>query len=345
MIAMAVMDSTAPRPPAASRRHALLLGLAAVLAGCVARAIPPGPVVEPSAMDTDAFVMPDGMRLPYRAWLPTGTAHTVVLALHGFNDSRDAFEIPAPAFQDAGVALYAPDQRGFGATAGRGLWPGTAALVADAAAVVRLLRARHPGARLVLMGESMGGAVLMVLATGPHAPPVDGYVLLAPAVWGRARMNLFLCGALWLAATVVPGMMVSRPPPMVRIMPSDNRDALIRLSEDPLTIRSTRIDTTYGLVNLMDAAAAAARRFAAPALFLYGAHDDLIPADATRTIWAALPMGKPRCAYYPRGYHLLLRDLDRAVPIGDILAWLHDPGASLPSAADARATAWLAETA
>ena len=42
------------------------------------------------------------------------------------------------------------------------------------------------------MGESMGAAVLMVLAANPAPPPVDGYVLIAPAVWGRAEMNVFL---------------------------------------------------------------------------------------------------------------------------------------------------------
>ena len=56
----------------------------------------------------------------------------------------------------------------------------------DARTMARLLRQRYPDTRLILMGESMGAAVLMRLATSP-APPADvsGYVLIAPAVWGR----------------------------------------------------------------------------------------------------------------------------------------------------------------
>ncbi len=66
-------------------------------------------------MDEDVFTMPDGAQLPYRVWLPGQQPETVVLALHGFNDSRDAWEYPAAAFAAAGVAVYAPDQRCFGA--------------------------------------------------------------------------------------------------------------------------------------------------------------------------------------------------------------------------------------
>jgi alpha-beta hydrolase superfamily lysophospholipase len=92
----------------------------------------------------------------------------------------------------------------------------------------------------------------------------------------------------------------------------------------------------------MDAAAAAAPHFTAPSLFLYGGKDELIPPEATAQVWRALPPGPVR-AFYPGGYHLLLRDLGRAVPIGDVIDWLLDPLAPVPSGAEAAAAAWLAK--
>jgi acylglycerol lipase len=184
--------------------------------------------------------------------------------------------------------------------------------------------------------------VLMVLATGRLAPAGVSYVLIAPAVWGRARMNFVLSGVLWLAVTLVPGMALTRGP--VRIVASDNYAALIRLSTDPLTIRQTRMDTLGGLVNLMDAALAAAPRMRVPTLFQYGGKDEVVPKAATAFTWRALPRGGaggPRIAYYPGGYHLLLRDLERAAPIGDIVAWMQAPSIALPSGADRTAGAWL----
>lgn len=330
MIAMPAVRSTPPFLLCPALLLAPLLLVSLALAACTTQFAPPGPPVMPPRQEVDAFVMPDGAKLPYRAWLPEREEPpwAVILALHGMNDSRDAWEYPAPAFADAGIAVFAPDQRGFGATAQRGLWPGVPALVDDATAMARILRARYPRAKLILMGESMGAAVLMLAATEKNPPPADGYVLVAPAVWGRTQMNFFVRSSLWVAGNLFPGLAVSGR--AAGRVASDNRDALVKLGRDPLTIKETRIDAIGGVVDLMDAALATAPRFQAPALFLYGGKDEIIPARATRATWAALPPG-PRRAFYPSGYHLLLRDLGRVAPIEDIIAWIRRPATPLPA--------------
>jgi len=323
-----------------SRRAVLAGGAGAALGGCTLGPAPPlrGPLEVP--LRDGAFAMPDGARLPYRAWLPAGEPQAVVLALHGFNDSRDAWEVPAPTLTDAGFAVYGPDQRGFGEAPGRGLWAGTDAMVADAAEMARQVAARHPHVPLVLLGESMGGAILMCLAARGQAPHGARFVLVAPAVWGRATMNLFLRGSLWVASNMLPGVSISGGP--VRVMASDNREAIMRLSRDRLTIRATRIDAVRGLVDLMDAAAAAAPAFTAEGLFLYGGRDELVPKGAMEAMWHKLPPGGARTAFYPRAYHLMLRDLGRDAILADVVEWVRDSRASLPSGADRAAGVWLA---
>lgn len=317
----------------------LAILMAGVLAGCVTHLAPPGPPIEPAHETADAFVMPDGMRLPYRAWLPSGQPVAVMLALHGMNDSRDAWEFPAPDFAAAGIAVFSPDQRGFGNTAARGYWPGTQALVDDIRQMAALLQARYPHTRLVLLGESMGAAELMCLATAPDPPDHATYVLVSPAVWTRSEMNPFERAGLWLMSHLLPGFTVTGQ--AAHVLASDNRAALIRLSTDPLTIHDTRFNSIAGLVDLMDAAAAAAPRLDAPALVMYGGKDEVIPPKAVARVWRALPP-RPVRAFYPEDYHLMLRDHERGVPIGDIISWLRDPSAPLPSGAEAAAVAWLA---
>ncbi len=282
--------------------------------------------------------------LPARAWLPEGTPRAIALGLHGFNDSRDAWELSGPYFAAAGVALYAPDQRGFGAAPGRGRWPGQARLAADAAAMLHALAAAWPGVPLYAMGESMGGAVLMVLAASPAAPPVAGWVLLAPAVWGRQQMGPALSAALWIASNVAPAWTLTGREVPIEVVASDNREALIRLGRDPLTILRTRVDALRGLADLMDAAQAVVPGLPANVLACYGGRDQIVPPEAMRRAWVRMPAGVRR-ALYPDGYHLLLRDHDRAQPVGDVLGWMDAPGGWLPSGADAAATGWLAAPA
>jgi alpha-beta hydrolase superfamily lysophospholipase len=156
-------------------------------------------------------------------------------------------------------------------------------------------------------------------------------------------MNVFLRTTLWAASHLLPGMSLGNGP--IRVRASDNMAALIRLSTDPLTLHKTRVDTLRGLVDLMDAALASAPHFRQPSLFLYGGKDELVPGRATAATWRGLEEAESqgtRIAYYSDGYHLLLRDLSRSKPLGDVLSWMNAPSAPLPSGADRAAQAWLA---
>jgi acylglycerol lipase len=322
------------------------LGLVLMLTACAAtndRQKPIGPIgtVSPS-ISSDAMIMDDGARLPLRAWLPEGKPRAVILALHGFNDYSKAFEKPGKEWAKHGVATYAYDQRGFGQAPDRGRWVGTRRLDTDLAEASRLLRARYPGVPLYMLGESMGGAVVMTAVTGAAGAPkpvCDGIVLVAPAVWGRVTMSVFERVALWAADGVAPDMTLTGRG--LNITPSDNRPMLRALWRDPLVIKATRVDTIKGLVDLMDLALASATKLkGVPLMLLYGQHDEIVPHAPTRLFIAGLARGEraeSRIALYEHGYHMLLRDLDAAIVIGDIDAWIGDHRAALPSGADRRA--------
>lgn len=322
----------------AGRGPALAFGL--VLAGCAGTFQPMGdPMVAPAVTD-DAYRTVDGVELAMRSWLPEGEPEAVVLALHGFNDYSNAFDAPGRHFAENGIATYAYDQRGFGANGRPGIWATADTLIADLYGAVSALRREHPGVPLHVLGESMGGAVVLAAMAEPPPdgyPPlatlVDGAILSAPAVWDYDSMSAIQRAALWITSRTVPWLTLTAPPEL-RIVPSDNIEMLRALGRDPLVIKRTRADAIAGLTALMTRAQNAVPQAAeVPMLVMYGRNEQVIPAKPIDRALAALP-DRHTVAVYEKGYHMLLRDLNARTVWEDVVAWIARPRAPLPSGAD-----------
>ena len=332
------------------------LGLAAILvstlllAACAppdfrqsptaARTLGPGQIPY-AGLTEGSLVTDDGESLHLETWMPTDPAGQTIrpkaalVALHGFDDYSEEFALPGPYLAEHGIATFAYDQRGFGHSDHRGRWPGSATLKQDLRTAIRLVRARLPGIPVYALGCSMGGAV--VLATladgGPDLP--DGAILAPPAVWGRETQPLLNRAALWAGVRLVPDESFTGRG--LGVLASDNIPLLRALGRDPLYIHATRTDAIYGLVDLMDEGLAAAPKVTLPLLVLYGAKDQVIPKKPIAELMEHLPRtadGTQRLAYYADGWHLILRDLDRDLVFADMVAWIENHHAPLPSGAD-----------
>lgn len=276
-------------------------------------------------LTVDSFVTRDGLHLPLQEW-DAKTPRAVIVALHGMSDYSEAFDMPAPWWADHGVTTIAYDQRGFGRAPDPGIWAGDAVMRRDLDDCVDAARAKFPGVPVYALGESMGGAVVLSALASERPPQVDGVVLVAPAIWSREDMPLSYRVTLWLAAHTVPWLHVSGNG--LHIVPSDNIPMLRKLSRDRLFQHDARVDQVYGLVNLMDEARRAPDRLAQspPILFVYGAKDQIIPADPTEAVVAALG-AHAQVHRYPDGYHMLLRDLDAETVWKDVADWVVQPKA------------------
>ncbi|MEI6203113.1 MAG: lysophospholipase [Enhydrobacter sp.] len=306
--------------------------LPVMLAGCAPTVIPAGESVRAPALSDDKYVAADGTALPLAVWgAENGPPKAVILGLHGFGDYRNAFEEPAAIWAKDGITTYAYDQRGFGGSPTRGRWPGTDTLVDDARAMATLLRRKYPDVPLYLAGESMGGAVAMVAADRGLAS--DGLILLAPAVRSRASFGPVVSGVLSFFVHIIPWF--PDGPSSIDYQPTDNPKTLDKLRKDPMILRAARFDLGYGLLDLMDAAVAAAPRLHEPYIMLHGVGDKIVPAGPVRSVIAVLPKREDsRLAFYKNGYHLLLRDKNSPKVAADVAAWIGDHEATLPSGAD-----------
>jgi alpha-beta hydrolase superfamily lysophospholipase len=286
--------------------------------------------LSPPYIGDDAFHASDGAELPLRRWLPEGRPRAIILALHGFGDYSAAFRKPGEFWAARGVATFAYDQRGFGGSPHVYHWAGTDTMIGDAKAFIGVLRKTYPGVPVYLLGESMGGAVTLAATTGPNAAAPDGVILVSPAVWEHDLMGAVERSALWIATSVMPGLWLEAPPGL-NIHPSDNIEMLRALSRDSLIHRGARADTTAGLMGLMDEAGGDAGKIRLPTLVLFGAHEEVLPKEGVQAFVNTLPAANVRIALYLNGYHMLLRDLDGETVWQDVLAWIADRTAALPS--------------
>jgi alpha-beta hydrolase superfamily lysophospholipase len=329
------MSSWIPRSPRivlTCRSLAALLGCA--LTACVTPRVQTGATdPQPPRLEPEVVIMEDGARLPLRTWVGAAQPRAAILAIHGLNDHSSAFEGTGAFLAARGFAVYAFDQRGFGRAPHVGIWAGGDRMAEDARQVALLLRHRHPTVPLYGLGESMGGAVLLH-ALQRHSPGwIDAAVLSAPAVWNRDEMRMYQRFPLRVLAHSWRGLRVSGG--ITGRRPTDDPSTLLYLREDPFVIRRTRVDMLWGVADLMDAVTGASATPGVPVLVLYGAHDQIVPAQAMCAWLETLPVADSwQPALYPSGWHLLTRDLDAARTLADLAAWFEQPGTSLPSGAD-----------
>ena len=309
-----------PKPP----QYLFLLLCLFLLFGCTFRPVTAENRTDAAPVLTaTSFISHDGTELPLKIWRPEDGTKFIFIGLHGFNDYANFIERGAQYFTNHNITVYAYDQRGFGNGPVRGRWGGVESMAEDLATLVRLIADKHPGIPIYLLGHSMGGAVVIQTMAGDQAPDVTGAILAAPAVWARSTQPFYQNFALWIGTHTMPWKELTGE--SLDRMPSDNLEMLREQGRDPQIIKETRIDTIYGLQNMMDAGYEKAEELSLPTLVLYGDNDEIIPRQPVLDAYQKLP-GPKQLILYEKGYHMLMRDLQAEKVLQDIVDWVNEQG-------------------
>ena len=269
---------------------------------------------------------------PQPGFGPSATQQdTVIVAVHGMNDYAGAFNAAGTWWSEQGATVYAYDQRGFGRSPGSGIWPNEDVMRRDLKTAVKVARELHPGAKVAVVGESMGASVAITTFADDDPPDADVLVLSGPGLRGWGTLPWLYSVSLWTSAHVRPAWVVV-PPKGVRITPTDNNEKLREMWLDPNVQKTNRIDSVYGVVSIMEDADARIARLpkTIPTLLTYGAHDEVIPPNGVQRAARKLP-DHVKTAYYAKGYHMLMNDLQAETAWSDILSFIQNPAAPLPS--------------
>lgn len=269
-------------------------------------------------LNGDTMTVGDGAVLPLMRWPVVGEPRAIMLGLHGYGDYRRAFRLAGPWFAERGVELIAFDQRGFGETESRGIWPGADNLVQDFADAVSIIRASYPDLPIHVIGESMGGAVALAGLADGKIEGVDRLIVAAPGVSGDMPLRQLHDSVLRLAALALPWLAIElRRGGRPWLDPSE----AARLADDPLILRELSVGTYEGLIDLATIASKNLRGALPPTYLLYGELDGTIPRRAVDDLGRALDE-RDDIRYYSDRHHLLLHEADADVVFADCLNWL-----------------------
>jgi alpha-beta hydrolase superfamily lysophospholipase len=154
---------------------------------------PLDPPPELALEEAPTYASPEGLALAYRLFEPTGAPGQVLILLHDTLLHGDWYADLGRALAEEGVAVYLPDRRGQGRSAGEGPLEGEErqALIEDISALVVAARNRYPQAAIYLGAHGRGaGLTASYVASGR---PVSGLVLLAPVI-AEEQPNLRAAG-------------------------------------------------------------------------------------------------------------------------------------------------------
>ena len=113
-------------------------------------------------------------------------AKNVVIALHGSTASSSSLLPLGKRLVAEGFTVYAPDIRGHGETGRRGDVDYAGQPDDDLRRMIDLVKKENPGARLVLLGFSLGGGLALRNAANANGALIDSTLLVSPALGASA---------------------------------------------------------------------------------------------------------------------------------------------------------------
>jgi alpha-beta hydrolase superfamily lysophospholipase len=275
-----------------------------------------------------------GETFGYRKWISARTEpDVVVIGIHGFCGASIDYQNLGEHLlaRQPRTGLYAYELRGQGSDpihARRGDIGDPKDWYRDLFAFTQLVRERHPDAKVVWFGESMGA--LIAAHAWREAPdevaPCDGLVLSSPIVRFRDDIPAWTPGLVQVAATTLPLARVSLETlsggqDVQMTQQSVHAD---QAKKNPYHIEQHTLRLIGALTRLIDGMNGCAASFQAPVLVLHGGQDFFNNDSDVRGFVARIPE-ETSVTYrnYPGAYHLLMYDEKHEVIFRDVERWLN----------------------
>ena len=280
----------------------------------------------------DYYLLNKNYNYNFKTWNSKEESKFLVLAVHGFNDYANSFLIPAQFLSNFQIKTISFDLRGFGSNQDAKSWFPLEVHIFDIKKIILKLKKKNPEKKIFLLGESMGGAILLSLVSQEKYLPIEGVILVAPAIWNFSELNPIKSFILKSFSKLFPKFNISGKG-LVKVQASDNIEMLRQLSKDKYFIHEPNLESIYGITELMDLAFKSTKVYlknpSYDTLIILPLLDEIIPRKPIKNLFSEYEIRrniekKIDLAVYDKNYHMILRDLDGNRVTREIKEWIFD---------------------
>ncbi|HEY9676405.1 MAG TPA: alpha/beta fold hydrolase [Drouetiella sp.] len=263
----------------------------------------------------------NNIKVPYRSWLPPVKPKEILLCIHGLGFSSLSYTEFGHVMASRGYGVYAIDVRGFGEWMNkRENRVDFEGCLADIENALKTLRKHYPGAKVTIVGESMGGAIALAAASR-NPQLVDGIISSVPSSDRYAKMDqILVVGSKYLTSKDKP---MNIAPEVVK-RATANKELQHEMVTNPtnrmkLTPKELKQFNDFMKGNY-DAAALIEKT---PILMLAGFKDQLVKPEGTIELFNSISNDQKLLMVVGDGEHLLLEENQLTEQLTDlVLTWL-----------------------
>ena len=242
------------------------------------------------------------------------------MVTHGQGDHGGRYLHVAEHLTHEGFALWAADLRGHGRSGGRrGHVDNFDDYLADTRRVIGKVREESPQVKVILLGHSLGGLVVLDYAE-KMGSNISGVIATAPLL--RLKMEV----PPWKVAV---GKMLSSLRPTLSMktgldpnLLSHDQQTVRNYVNDPLVhgVASARFYTE--LLRAVDETLRGGNKLTVPCLVMVGSGDRIVDPSATQEFFKTISSSDKTLKIYDGLYHEVLNEPEKDSLLGEISAWL-----------------------
>ncbi len=263
--------------------------------------------VEGAKMMGSAPLPPGQDKIPCMVWVDKQPLRAAMLCIHGFGLHKGTYDAFANEMAKQGIATYAIDVRGFGAWVKKGKnqidFDGT---MGDIGLALNEIRRIHPDLKIIVLGESMGGAIAMKAAQ-MYPDMVYGLISSVPAGdrFERADSEMGV-----VKHVILHGMNAPLDVGPAIVGRATKKDSLKQTwLNDPLSRTQVSANELIAFRNFMNSTYDMAPNIKkAKVLFIQGSNDRLVRPAGTYKLFGSLATPHREIVLSKTAEHLIFED-------------------------------------